>query len=522
MVSSDADVLLSRDRSQSLIACERPTSALLAVLLNALIIGVVFMIPVDYPITFTTLQFGQTKNFNSLAILMPGLTFSLLLLSSIQGTERLVAQPLATDELKLLSEARKVQLADCLGMAVFFAYTALFVWGEDEPVSMVVVTLLINVFWLSLLLWAATLMRVSILRRERSQISSYLSTLRWVASAIVAIQFLGIISVLMRSFSQGIVMPPRHLPMSEACSLVNSSYLQKFCTCEGLLCTTKVQSITQQNFACNDGHLLGPNFTSAYDVCQAFGSYVLFVSPNQPLLSITQTLPTLPILFELRRGQKWQGRLRSFTKSGDLTTALLVIDLLICLAWLMLGPQNFTNGSDVLIAPSGHLETVLVLSIHFGVGWGVFPLAAMSALAYSSDAMRRGLLRFLGRDAEDTYVCFCSHDWGTDSDGRSTHERVGAIHQALQGFGLSTWYDSNNMHGDINSAMTRGIDSSKCARPSRNAVPNLETNAGVRLIRRRARIRDSQLPHEGCRRRPTRSRRQCVRGVLLQPQSTWC
>ena len=56
---------------------------------------------------------------------------------------------------------------------------------------------------------------------------------------------------------------------------------------------------------------------------------------------------------------------------------------------------------------------------------------------------------------------FLSHDWGTDALGRSNHARVVAIKRRLaEECGLDCWLDEEEMEGDINLAMTDGIDSS--------------------------------------------------------------
>ena len=56
---------------------------------------------------------------------------------------------------------------------------------------------------------------------------------------------------------------------------------------------------------------------------------------------------------------------------------------------------------------------------------------------------------------------FFSHDWGTDALGRSNHARVVAIKRRLaEECGLQGWLDEERMKGDINQAMTNGIDDS--------------------------------------------------------------
>ena len=56
---------------------------------------------------------------------------------------------------------------------------------------------------------------------------------------------------------------------------------------------------------------------------------------------------------------------------------------------------------------------------------------------------------------------FLSHDWGTDTLGRSNHRRVVAIkHRLTEECGLQCWLDEEEMKGDINQAMTDGIEGS--------------------------------------------------------------
>lgn len=54
-----------------------------------------------------------------------------------------------------------------------------------------------------------------------------------------------------------------------------------------------------------------------------------------------------------------------------------------------------------------------------------------------------------------------SHDWGTDELGRVNHDRVSEINKALQRAGLTTWFDDEQLFGDVNKQMADGIDNSK-------------------------------------------------------------
>ena len=58
------------------------------------------------------------------------------------------------------------------------------------------------------------------------------------------------------------------------------------------------------------------------------------------------------------------------------------------------------------------------------------------------------------------FSAFLTHDWGTDEKGRDNHARVAAVHAALTAAGLRCWFDEEQMQGDINKQMTKGIDGS--------------------------------------------------------------
>ena len=61
-----------------------------------------------------------------------------------------------------------------------------------------------------------------------------------------------------------------------------------------------------------------------------------------------------------------------------------------------------------------------------------------------------------------TYDVFLSHDWGVDAQGRNTHHRVAALNAALKQRGIATWFDSDQMHGNVVERMAEGIDNSEC------------------------------------------------------------
>ncbi len=55
---------------------------------------------------------------------------------------------------------------------------------------------------------------------------------------------------------------------------------------------------------------------------------------------------------------------------------------------------------------------------------------------------------------------FLSHNWGKDDIGRDNHQRVNLIKQELNARGIKTWFDSEQLSGQILDEMTAGIDRS--------------------------------------------------------------
>ena len=57
---------------------------------------------------------------------------------------------------------------------------------------------------------------------------------------------------------------------------------------------------------------------------------------------------------------------------------------------------------------------------------------------------------------------FLSHNWGTDEEGRDNHERVTLINEALKKLGYCTWFDEEDLTGDIDDKIAKGIEQTKC------------------------------------------------------------
>lgn len=58
---------------------------------------------------------------------------------------------------------------------------------------------------------------------------------------------------------------------------------------------------------------------------------------------------------------------------------------------------------------------------------------------------------------KETHV-FLTHDWGKDEQGRSNHDRVHKVCEGLKVRGITPWFDSDRMTGQIVDTMCKGID----------------------------------------------------------------
>jgi len=76
----------------------------------------------------------------------------------------------------------------------------------------------------------------------------------------------------------------------------------------------------------------------------------------------------------------------------------------------------------------------------------------------ASDAGRAAVTE---ASADDEWDCFLSHNWGPDGLGRDNHQRVMRLCSELCKRGVRCWFDSTNMSGDVNQAMSEGISKSR-------------------------------------------------------------
>jgi len=62
----------------------------------------------------------------------------------------------------------------------------------------------------------------------------------------------------------------------------------------------------------------------------------------------------------------------------------------------------------------------------------------------------------------DNKQLFLSHTWKYDNLNRNTHSRVKNIGDILKKFGWTTWFDEDDMKGNIDACMVRGIKNCDC------------------------------------------------------------
>jgi hypothetical protein len=88
-----------------------------------------------------------------------------------------------------------------------------------------------------------------------------------------------------------------------------------------------------------------------------------------------------------------------------------------------------------------------------------FSHALFRELASGSGRIAASELQEFALQATDVFL---THDWGTDELGRSNHKRVSEINRALKERGVRAWFDEQEMKGNIQEEMQRGIDRASC------------------------------------------------------------
>jgi hypothetical protein len=116
------------------------------------------------------------------------------------------------------------------------------------------------------------------------------------------------------------------------------------------------------------------------------------------------------------------------------------------------GQPGASGGSERAYSKAGDDVATKKSQPHAGGGGGVAGGGQGSGggCAASSDSTQQAF----------PYEVFISHAWDKDDEGRDNHERAKRLNASLKRFGMKTWFDEEQMQGDILDCMTRGIKSS--------------------------------------------------------------
>ena len=63
-------------------------------------------------------------------------------------------------------------------------------------------------------------------------------------------------------------------------------------------------------------------------------------------------------------------------------------------------------------------------------------------------------IAFATKEATDVFV---THDWGIDELDRNNHERAKLLNKTVQSKNIKTWFDEEQMVGDVKEKMEEGI-----------------------------------------------------------------
>ena len=173
----------------------------------------------------------------------------------------------------------------------------------------------------------------------------------------------------------------------------------------------------------------------------------------------TQGLIILWALFEYDQLQRWdaadaslQHDMASRVASALGRSCLFIIAVFMC--WY--AAQQLAAGSYYYTRSRWVGENVTI-------DYFVYATGIVGTLSIFFNALRRKA-REVGRGLRSTphdgqsCDCFITHDWGKDELGRDNHVRASLLNTRLQALGFSTWFDEDQLTGDINQQMARGID----------------------------------------------------------------
>ena len=428
-----------------------------------------------------------------------GLLVTMLLHMSIEHTSHLRDRTLRTGmstsaatEAAMLRQARQPTFWETVGTTSFVVYllqSTISLASHAGAADTLLYAVVPPILWMLTLLAAATTMRIQILRGESKETYERIEKLRSRLRAVYSLEIVLLVRMCALSISFPVLPYAASrdvMPSDSGCLLVNSSYVATHCT-QNL--RQGWQHLGWLEYECDDGGF--GDYRSAYACCALHAMGRSLLRSSMLIGSVTNYLPNLLIAKELRWAQQrhslatfvgdvllvglvvllcinvglqWSDIVADYFDSYALTSPLSVslISTAMCAARALSATPSQPRLLSHALTPSRPLShAVLLAPSRVASKLAPSPSSPRCRLGcYTWDAIERGILRIIGRGATSRYACFLSHDWGTDGVGRDNHARVRAVNDALQASGFSTWYDSERMTGDINAAMTQGIDRS--------------------------------------------------------------
>lgn len=386
----------------------------------------------------------NTANGYNIMGTIVGIAYTMIIWGALLRLDLLLTCTTESNMNVLLSLARRPSATDIVPVLCFFVLiigrlSKVFDLEEDDtiPPSMLVSNSVTTVIWFGGMCFTVVVLRVQMIKRHGTHLAEHLE--KWFSS----LALLTIVQIFCAAFTVhlGVSTQPIRfgnytcLHTSAPCRLINSTYLATYCQP-----SFDFRRTTLEYQCFDEGGVCGR--PSAYDSCKLQIAATDLTYRGLGPITFCEYVPNFMIISEIRRGirRTW------LTLIADLV-ALVAVACIAFSSVTIVTPQPITIS----------LQRATLYIVYYACPW----LTAVAMVSYVSEALRHGGLKLAtGRMDLSEYSGFLSHDWGIDELGRNNHARVQQINEQLQAAGLSTWFDSEQMAGDIHAAMTDGIDQS--------------------------------------------------------------
>ena len=424
-----------------------------------IVMAVLFVLPFptgEYTAGEEPPMIRDTFNFGTLFLAQHGLMMSLMLLTSLlqaEHTQRALAHTHLDERVFMRTVGRftwrEFFATFLLGIQVALIMTVRLM--VEMRTSILTAAVPFFIFYI-VVLQSIRIVKVVILRRELDPIL-YLNKLKYRVGIVVIIQVIVYLYGMLLMFALPPIVGLYNTinaigyssgtidPTVDACLLANKTFLATHCA------STTVPSPFASAPMCDSGSWR--DYRSVAAACVTFKGRAVLAFKTISTGLTSMLLPVMAVvLIELRRAQRlWT----VWVAIGDVLYGFCAM----CFAFFVSMVMLPTTIDDAM---TGQVADLL--------GGKILPICSLACslttIFYSIDALQRELLRIAGkRPSRQHYAVFLSHDWGKDELGRSNHKRVVRLSEELKALGLRTWLDQDRMEGDINAAMSEGIDASE-------------------------------------------------------------